>query len=124
MSIVKGLAKVEFHLAKFINTTTNSSGKPIRNYEEPILLSYNVKPVTDSLDFSTYGERLTRMYKAVVPNNETNRLLFKEGSKVYLEGATPSGEVNNGDNGNYLIVGNRPYNYSLHIYFEKLGSKN
>jgi len=124
MSVVKGLALVEFYLAQYIDTTTSTYGKPIRNYDTPILLKFNVKPLSDSLDLSAYGERISRMYKAVIPNTETNRDLFIEGSIAYLEGATPTGETNNGDNGNYLIVGNRPYNHSLHIYFEKLESRN
>lgn len=124
MSVVKGLAPVKFHFAKFINTTTNDRGKPIRNYEVPIELSFNVKPTSDKLDFSLYGERITRMYKAVIPNTVENRALFKEGSVAYFDGVTPLDEVKNGMNGNYYVVGNRAYNYSLHIYFEKIASEN
>lgn len=124
MSIVKGLAKVDFYYAKFTNTINGAYGRPDRVYELPIQLSFNVKPTTDRFDFSLYGERVTRMLKAVIPNTQENRDLFTEGSVAYFEDRVPTGEVANGDKANYYVVGKRAYNHSLHIYFEKLASEN
>ena len=64
MSVVKGIAKVDFYYAKFLNTTNGTYGRPTRVYDTPILLSFNIKPTTDKFDFSLYGERVTRMLRA------------------------------------------------------------
>ena len=56
--------------------------------------------------------------KAVIPISYKNK--FKEFDKVYLDGATPNGELKFGDNANYRIYSIQPQNVAIMIYFLKI----
>ncbi len=120
--MIKGIAKVAYHFAKHL-TTTNVSGRTVRTYAAPIELEHNVKRISGNAEYAAYGVRVLNMYKAVVANTPENRELFKKFSVAYFDGATPTGELNHGDNANFFVVDAPVYNLSMHVYFERLPTK-
>ena len=61
------------------------------------------------------------MFGYVVVNKP--ELKFKEFDVAYLDGATPDGEEEYGDNANYRLLPPRDGNSVIIIYFEKLTGK-
>lgn len=61
------------------------------------------------------------MKKAVIPISYQGQ--FKEFDVAYLDGVTPDGEANPGDNANYRLLPPRDGNSVIIIYFEKLTGK-
>lgn len=120
--MIKGIAKVKYHYAKYLRTET-VNGRSIRLYDTPIELEHNVKRASGNSDYSMYGNRIQDMFKAVISNTKDNRELFTRFSLAYLDGVTPSGELNNGDQANFFVADVAVYNLSMHVYFERLPSK-
>ena len=63
----------------------------------------------------------TQVQKAIIPRAYEG--MFKENDVAYLDGATPEGEKENGDNANYRLYPPRIQNLKIAIYFERLTGK-
>ena len=101
--------KKQLYIATRIKVETN----------EPKTYMFNYQPANGGMDIQLYGERTVKMYKAVISYN-LYAGKFEEGDVAYLEGITPDGEYQNGDNANYVIVGAMPQNKVIILYFEKI----
>ena len=106
------------HIATKIATGTDEYGHEINIYDEPIKYSFNIQPAGGNLDLTLYGEKINKIYKAIVPYSYKDKI--KEGDIAYLNGATPKGETVDGENGNYVVDSIRPQNLAMAIYFEKI----
>lgn len=96
-------------------------GNELNKYNKPEKFYFNIQPANGYLDIVTYGEKVEKMYRAIIPYEKYNGK-FKEGDIVYLEGATPEGEVEAtyGMNGNFKIYTVRPQNTMITMYFERI----
>lgn len=96
-------------------------GNEINSFYKPKEYNFNIQPVNGYFDVIEYGERVSKMYKAVVPLRKYNGV-FHEGDIAYLEGLKPQGETPEtyGIGGNYVISSVRPQNMIIAIYFEKI----
>lgn len=90
-------------------------------YDEPVLYNFNYQYVSSQADLVEFGEKASSTIKAVIPIKYKD--LFKEYDVAYLDGATPNGEVNHGDNANYRLLKPRNGNSVIIIYFEQLTGK-
>lgn len=91
-------------------------GKP---NEKPY--KFNYQTLSTDADIAEFGENAKIMKKAVIPISYQGK--FKEFDVAYLDGATPDGEENYGDNANYRLLPPRDGNSVIIIYFEKLTGK-
>lgn len=91
-------------------------GKP---NEKPY--KFNYQTLSTDADIAEFGENAKIMKKAVIPISYQGQ--FKEFDVAYLDGATPDGEENYGDNANYRLLPPRDGNSVIIIYFEKLTGK-
>ena len=96
-------------------------GNEIKICNEPKEYKFNIQPASGYLDVATYGEKVSKVYKTIIPYNTYNGK-FHEGDIAYLEGAKPENENSNtyGINGNYIIDTVRPQNLVIAIYFKKI----
>lgn len=106
------------YIASKLNTQIDEYGNETNYYDEPIMYSMNIQPASGNTDATLYGDRITKVYKAVVPFEMKN--LIKEGDIAYLDGATPENEEGFGQNGNFIVDSVRPQNLATTIYFVKL----
>lgn len=113
--------KKPMYVATFKDVTTDDELNEIRTYNEPVAYLINYQPVSSYLDIQTYGKDTTEMYKMVIPIKDKD--LFKEYDLAYLNGATPEGEVNNGDNANYVLLPPKEGNAVVIIYCQKIKGK-
>lgn len=99
----------------------DDEGNEIKVYNKPEKYRFNIQPVSNSLDILEYGEKVDKMYKAIIPY-ETYVDKFHEGDIAYLEGVEPQNETEKtyGIGGNYMISGVRPQNTVIAIYFIKI----
>ena len=95
----------------------------INVYEKPNSEPYkfNYQPVNTDADIAEFGEKASIMKKAVIPISYQGH--FKEFDVAYLDGVTPEGEEEHGDNANYRLLPPRDGNSVIIIYFEKLTGK-
>lgn len=109
------------YIASLKETKMDKYGNEVNVYEKPNRYEFNVQPASGSTDVALYGERVSKMYKTIVPFFEFSGV-FKEGDKAYLEGATPTLETEGtyGSDANYKIVSVRPQNTVIMLYFEKI----
>ena len=96
-------------------------GSEIPKFHKPKEYYFNIQPVKGYFDVIEYGEKVDKMYKAVVPFEKYNGV-FHEGDIAYLEGKKPSGETPDtyGIGGNFVISSVRPQNMIIAIYFERI----
>ena len=96
-------------------------GNEINSYYKPKEFYFNIQPVKGYFDILEYGEKVDKMYKAIIPFEKYNGV-FHEGDIAYLEGKKPENETSNtyGIGGNYFISSVRPQNTVIAIYFEKI----
>jgi hypothetical protein len=113
------ITKTIYIAKKISSNTLDNRGNPISIYDTPKLYEFNVQPVSSNSDIQIYGERSITMQKAVIPISFLNH--FKEFDIAYLDGASPTGEIINGDNANYVLKPPRNGNKVITIYFEKRG---
>lgn len=99
-------------------TILDDFGNEITEYNKPTLYKFNIQPLSGYSDITAYGEKISRMYKAIIDIDYDG--LFKEGDVAYLDGVTPKGEPKNGYNANYRIDSVRVQNLKIAIYFDKL----
>lgn len=114
------------YIAKTKEIDIDPYGNEIRTFYQPQWYSFNIRPLinqtTGSVDVYGYGDRVTKMQQAVIPEWKY-RGEFQEGDVAYLEGLQPSEEETEdtyGISANYKIVSVRPVNTTILIYFERL----
>ena len=115
--------KQDVYIASKTGVTYDEDGNEISTYDKPNEEPYkfNYQPVNTDADIAEFGENAKIMKKAVIPISYKGQ--FKEFDVAYLDGATPEGEANNGDNANYRLLPPRDGNAVIIIYFEKLTGK-
>lgn len=113
----------DVYIASKIGTQLDDEGNEINIYDKPNSESYkfNYQPVSASADIAEFGEKAKIMKKAVIPISYQGQ--FKEFDVAYLDGVTPDGEENYGDNANYRLLPPRDGNSVIIIYFEKFTGK-
>ena len=113
----------DVYIASKIGTQLDDEGNEINIYDKPNSEAYkfNYQPVSTSADIAQFGEKAKIMKKAVIPISYQGQ--FKEFDVAYLDGITPDGEENYGDNANYRLLPPRDGNSVIIIYFEKLTGK-
>jgi len=113
----------DVYIASKIGTQLDVEGNEINVYEKPNSEPYkfNYQPVNTDADIAEFGEKSSIMKKAVIPISYQGH--FKEFDVAYLDGVTPDGEENYGDNANYRLLPPRDGNSVIIIYFEKLTGK-
>lgn len=113
----------DVYIASKIGTQLDIEGNEINIYEKPNSKPYkfNYQPVNTDADIAEFGEKSSIMKKAVIPISYQGQ--FKEFDVAYLDGVTPDGEENYGDNANYRLLPPRDGNSVIIIYFEKLTGK-
>jgi hypothetical protein len=111
--------KSDCYIAKKIKTVEDEYGNQIEVYAKPKPYSFNIQPVTSSSEVQAFGEISPKMKKALVSKAMYEKE-FDEFDRAYLDGATPNGEVDNGDNANYRIYSIQPQNVGMMIYFLKI----
>lgn len=113
----------DVYIASKIGTQLDIEGNEVNKYSKPNSEPYkfNYQPVNTSADIAEFGEKASIMKKAVIPISYQGK--FKEFDVAYLDGATPDGEENYGDNANYRLLPPRDGNSVIIIYFEKLTGK-
>lgn len=98
-----------------LTIVTNSKGQDIPTYSNPVRYLFNVQPANGNSDIIEYGERISKIFKAIISIRYKNK--FKEGDIAYLDGVVPNKERNNY---NYKIVSVRNQNKRIAIYFERI----
>ena len=106
---------------KSVQVKYDDYGHEICSFYKPKEYYFNIQPVKGYFDIIEYGEKVDKMYKAVIPYEKYNGV-FHEGDIAYLEGLKPSNETPDsyGIGGNYIISNVRPQNTIIAIYFEKI----
>lgn len=113
--------KKDVYIASKNKVTLDNEINEIVIYDKPSKFSFNYQPVSTDADIAEFGENAKIMKKAVIPISYQGQ--FKEFDVAYLDGATPDGERNYGDNANYRLLPPRDGNSVIIIYFEKLTGK-
>lgn len=115
--------KKSVYIASKKEVTLDDEGNEIVIYDKPNEKTYkfNYQPVSSDADIAEFGENAKIMKKAVIPISYQGQ--FKEFDRAYLDGVTPEGEENYGDNANYRLLPPRDGNSVIIIYFEKLTGK-
>lgn len=113
----------DVYIASKVGTQLDIEGNEITIYDKPNEKPYkfNYQPVNTDADIAEFGENAKIMKKAVIPISYQGQ--FKEFDVAYLDGTTPYGEENYGDNANYRLLPPRDGNSVIIIYFEKLTGK-
>ena len=113
----------DVYIASKIGVQYDIEGNEIPVYDKPNKNPYkfNYQSVSTDADIAEFGENAKIMKKAVIPISYQGQ--FKEFDVAYLDGATPEGEENYGDNANYRLLPPRDGNSVIIIYFEKLTGK-
>lgn len=113
----------DVYIASKIKTSNDDDGNEINIYDKPNKKPYkfNYQTLSTDADIAEFGENAKIMKKAVIPISYQGQ--FKEFDVAYLDGATPDGEENYGDNANYRLLPPRNGNSVIIIYFERLTGK-
>ena len=110
----------DVYIASKVGTQLDIEDNEITIYDKPNEKPYkfNYQSVSTDADIAEFGENAKIMKKAVIPISYQGK--FKEFDVAYLDGVTPDGEENYGDNANYRLLPPRDGNSVIIIYFEKL----
>lgn len=113
----------DVYMASKIGVQRDIEGNEMPVYDKPNEKPYkfNYQTLSTDADIAEFGENAKIMKKAVIPISYQGQ--FKEFDVAYLDGATPNGEENYGDNANYRLLPPRDGNSVIIIYFEKLTGK-
>ena len=113
--------KKPLYIATFKEVIYDDELNEIRTYNEPVAYEMNYQPVSSYLDIQEFGKDATKIQKIVLPIKDKD--LFKEYDLAYLNGATPDGEGNYGDNANYVMLPPKIGNAVVIIYCQKIKGK-
>lgn len=105
-------------IAPYIKTKKDLSGNKVDVFGEPFEIQTSINTLSGSTDMEMFGDRVKRMCKAMPNYNMIDKIHEKD--VAYLFGATPEGEVVNGENANYRVDSILPQNVKVKIYFEKM----
>ena len=113
----------DVYIASKVGTQLDIEDNEITIYDKPNEKPYkfNYQTLSTDADIAEFGENAKIMKKAVIPISYQGQ--FKEFDVAYLDGVTPDGEENYGDNANYRLLPPRDGNSVIIIYFEKLTGK-
>lgn len=119
-NIFKNWNKTCYIASKNDNPDVDDYGNEINIYQKPVKYSFNIQPASGDFELTLYGEKINKVYKAIVPYIYKDKI--KEGDIAYLDGVTPEGEEEGtyGKNGNYTVDSIRPQNLATAIYFKKI----
>lgn len=115
--------KKDVYIASKKEVALDDEGNEIVIYNKPNdePYNFNYQTLSADADIAEFGENAKIMKKAVIPISYKGK--FKEFDRAYLDGATPEGEENYGDNANYRLLPPRDGNSVIIIYFERLTGK-
>ena len=109
------------YIAEKLPIEEDENHNKIEKYAKPIKYTHwNIQYVKAASDLIEFGQMVSNMKLAVIPNNELYANKFKEFDLAYLDNANPENETINGKNANYRIYAVRPQNTIIKIYFLKL----
>lgn len=111
--------KTKCYIANKTGVKEDDYGNQIGTYSEPKAYMFNIQPVTAESEIQAFGELAPKMKRALI-SKRVYLNKFKEFDKVYLDGATPNGELEFGDNANYRIYSIQPQNVAMMVYFLKI----
>lgn len=112
--------RTNVYVAKFLNQSQDSKLNPIKVYATPVSFQLNVQPLSEDDRIEMFGANAKKMFRAMIINRDVD---INEFDVAYLEGATPQGESNNGDNSNYIVRRVQRSNLATTIYFESIKGK-
>lgn len=112
--------KKRLYIAKVKDITQDDNGNEKVVYFRPEKYYFNVMPLKEQSDIQAFGERAISTRVAVIREKDKYLNEFKDLDVAYLEGATPNGELEYGDNANYYVYAVSPQNSILKVYFSKL----
>lgn len=104
------------YIAKRLSVT-RVKGDQIEVFDTPMPYNLNVQPMNEQTRVEMFGANAKKMFKALVVNQDYD---INELDRVYLEGATPLDEDNNGDNANYIVRRVAKQNIVNAYYFESI----
>lgn len=94
----------------------------IVTYSKPFYFGkVNYQPLTKKdleAYIKAYGETKNSIVSLLIDYTDDGK--FKAFDVAYLYGATPEGEVNYGDNANYLVRAYKPQNTKIMVIFEEI----
>ncbi len=110
------------YLAKKLDSVYDDFGNEIPKYEKPNEKPYtfNIQPLTGTSEAREFGEQAVKMKVALITERAKYENTFHEFDLAYLDGATPDGEEENGQNANYRVYAVLPQNVALKVYFLKI----
>ena len=111
--------KSKCYIASKLSVEEDEYGNQIETYAQPKAYMFNIQPVTAESEIQAFGELAPKMKRALI-SKRVYLNKFKEFDKVYLDGATPNGELAFGDNANYRIYSIQPQNVAMMVYFLKI----
>lgn len=116
--------KSKCYIGSKLDSTFDDSGNEIKRYDKPEKYLFNIQPVNSSTasasEIQSFGENVNKMRVAVITNRKKYENKFKEFDCVYLDGATPEGEIINGQNANYRIYSVNNQNVIIRVFFIKI----
>lgn len=113
----------DVYIVSKIGVDYDEDDNEVEIFDKPneIPYKFNYQPVSTDAEIAEFGENAKIMKKAVIPISYQG--MFKEFDRAYLDGVSPIGEKNNGDNANYKLLPPRDGNSVIIIYFEKIAGK-
>ena len=111
--------KSKIWIAKKLGEDFDEDGNQIPIYEEPQKYFLNVQTLSETSDIMEFGEKVNSTKVISITEMKKYKGKFKEFDLVYIN-STPDGELTNGDNADYKIVGVRNQNTSIRVYISKL----
>lgn len=113
----------DLYIATKKEVTHDEYNNEIITYNQPFYFGkVNYQPLTrrDLLDayYRVYGETEKSVISLFLDYTEDGK--FKTLDLAYLYGATPEGEVQNGENANYIVRAYKPQNTKIMVIFEEI----
>ena len=109
------------YISSQLEPQEDSNHNKIAVYDNPVQYKrWNIQYVKSQSEILEFGQNVSNMRVAVIPNTPQYANKFKEFDLAYLDDANPDNEIINGQNANYRIYSVRPQNCIIKIYFIKL----
>lgn len=108
----------DLYIARKKGTDLDEEGNEISTYYKPIKYRFNYRAISSDAELVEFGEKADITQRMVIPISY--KKYFKEFDVAYLYDASPDGEVNNGDNANYVLLPPRIGNSVIIIYMQKI----
>lgn len=107
----------DVYIASLTSVTKNSGGDQTSVYSSPVAFNMNVQPLDDDARIEMFGANSKEMFRALIIGVGHG---IKKFDVAYLNGASPTGEVKNGANSNFVVRRVQEKNISTTIYFESI----